>query len=281
MMLNLKNGQVTLFVILGIVILIIAVLILNITNTYSSKTLQDSTTEVFDFKDEVGSFESYLQTASDEALFRGIVVWGSSGGKNLETTSDPTKTYIIGDETNKFAYLYKDGVDFFDKDGADDELQSIVLSFFFSNIDIEVFYDRDFEFYFEVPPELELSINENSVSNVLNPNIMLEKYDNDHVVKKFRSEVEINLTAILDEVENIILVLKNITFSDLPYNFSKYNSLSPQIQVCGFEEPDPDPDPNNRAYLVKIIDSNRFRSYPTYTFEFLTDIPLADNECST
>ncbi|MAE43246.1 hypothetical protein CMO93_05720 [Candidatus Woesearchaeota archaeon] len=268
-----KRSQGTIFMIAIILILIVIMGYFYLQNTAAKKTLERSLIDPIEFNEDVKAFKTYFQAGFDDALLRGTLMWGYSGGKNTEDADVLKKTYTNEGSDRDIPYLYKGGKKYFTQEESKNDLENLIAGFFNSLIDKEIFTERDYELIIEDSPEVDVSLYEKDTGLRFNPHIRVEYDENTHTFREFNSKISIDLQTVLDETGNILSVLEGLGEDDVPYNFSQYHSLSSDVKVCGFDDRD-------GAYLVRIIYNAPFKAYPAYVFDFLTDILLVDNVCS-
>jgi len=269
-----KRGQISIFIILGLTILILVSFMLFLSGKSSKRQIETSVTETFTKGPEMQDIETHLDLALSEAVVRGLVIWQNSGG--LDTDQVPSRLQKSYDNRN-IAYLSVTGYsNLFDKDLARTHLESIISSLFRSNIDKDIFERYGFDQIID-SPVVEVSFNLRSVSVLLNPNIIVKKDGATYSFPQLQMDVSAEVLPLLDETDDVLNILDSIDITDLdqvPYDFLTYTPSSSSFKICGFSD-------NDGAYQVRIIYNAPFKAYRTVKFDFLTDVPLVDNSCTT
>ncbi len=267
-----KKGQLSIFMVIGIVLFLLASFFIYTQKYAIERQSEISMRESAILESDMESFQVYLQSAFEDAVYTSLEEWGSKGGFDNATTGNvPNKTFTYDVEPTEgvmtngktISFLYHDGNNWLDKGRSINNLTNLTESRFLSNLDETIFVEKGYEFSSE-PPKVGAYLSEvgGTTTFVLEPNVHVGTEGLAFTFSNVTTQVPVGVNEILIEVKRVV--------DGFPVNndFTVQGDSGDSIITCGYD----DPGTSEPLSLIRITYNKPFLQHDNYNFTFLAKI---------
>ncbi len=277
-----KRGQVSIFMVIGIVLLLLASFLIYIQKYAIERQSELEMRENEIFESDINALQGYLQSVAEDSAEKALIAWSNSSGmKDAFQSGLFFEECDIDGRKQNLTYLYKDGANYFededDKSRARQNLSALVVSHLVGSINPAVFEEKGMALQEGAVPDANISVEFNEFGTtafMVTPVLVVLKGG---LTARFGNMlVGKNVSMLLVENEISPAIERAISDDELdtytPTDRPEYQKL----RVCGTlvgdlcTAPDGSPGDGN-AHLMSIsLDESLGGAYPL-RFEFLVD----------
>lgn len=246
-----KKGQVTIFIILGLLILISVAIYISFKSTTSEEMVKGEI--------ETKTIKSYIESVLEESTEQTIKTIVKQGG---EFTPEDYKESQIEGETVRIAYGIK-GEDVVFNQNLEEEICEGVVTFFRQNIDLDFIEKRGIK-YEDGPIECNTKITYNEVETKLNYPINLSKNVSKTKIEEFYASIDVEFGRLMHNVTKLAEVITKrdeLTLSELDISCDR-------MRAC------------NEGKIMEVMLYYPWRNNPGLRLYFAMDEELEEEGCT-
>ncbi len=236
-----KRGQVTIFIILGIVILVAFAIVMSLQGVDKNTVKEDI---------ETSNIKSYIESVLDSVTKNAILKISKQGG---EFTPSDYKTFEMDGRNVRVAYGLKDNNNILSRDKVEEELCRAITTNMQSELDLSFAEKRGIK-YNILDEKCSAEINTNSVIVDYTMPLNLSRGRASAELKHFQADVNVKLNKALDIGKFLIGRIKSGNF-----NISERDYSCKRIRACFSDN------------VIKIMLYEPWENYPGLRFNFAVD----------
>jgi hypothetical protein len=279
-----QKGQLGVFMIIGVVLLLLVSFWLYVQNYAVKRQGELQLRESQNFESDIKALQVYLSSVADASAEKALVVWtNSSGVFNTSASGLPFEECDFSGRKQNLTYFYKDGTNYFDADGDDEpeksrlrqNLSAMTSSLFISAIKPEVFDEKGMMIENRSLAQTNVSVEFNNFGTTVftfTPVLVALKGGIQARFSDFSIEKNVSVKLIEDELP------LTISWATSNGDFGAYNPQNPQkIEVCGSDGQDSCVKVgglDDTAYMISISLDESFGGSDKFRFDFLVDVPV-------
>jgi hypothetical protein len=283
-----KAGQVSIFMVIGILLLLLASFVLYIQKYAIERQSEITLREASNFDSDIDALSEYVWSVADTSAEKAILVWGNSSGMfNAAGSGLPFEECDLDGRKQNLTYLYKDGTGYFDDDGNDwpeqerlrGNLSAFTLSYFAAGIEPSIFEEKGMMLENGTPAQTNVSALFNDYGTTLlsfTLGLTAQKGELRATFGNLPIEKNVSMKLIENEVPFTVSRIKqNVNFADGPY----VPQQAQKIDVCGSDARAQcfaiNGGTDDDAHLVRIVLDEELEGGQKPSFEFLVDVPVS------